>query len=228
VDLSFKLDELASTLPIILYYEGRESNSAMEKACADNGILTAGAMGSKIALPLSSIERATFGEKEGHKLFEAFNPLTTENRAVAKELLERGNKLTYSVCVSARQARALANELRLATGILVGPTSARTVNRLESTGIVVSRVSLLEEISRAVDVPVIATATSPTDVVKALIAGADAALINFGGPFEAGDNLEFAVKAVAAAIRENLTDLCHISGAKTVKHLSTRCSLVPR
>ncbi len=228
-DLSFTLGDLRAEIPVILYYDAPEGDSGMEKACADNGIITAGAMGSKIALPMGSIEKSVYGpEDKGHKLFEAFAPLSAENRKAMGQMRLDGHTLVVGVSVSAEVARAVSNELKLASAIVVGPTQAQTTRRLESTGITVGRVSLIEEIAYTVDVPVIATASSPADVCKALVAGADAVLIHFGGPFERTDDLAFAVKAVADSIRENLRELCLASGAKDVKGLSTRCKLTPR
>lgn len=227
-DLSFTLGDLRAELPIVLYFESSEGDSAMEKACAQNGILTAGAMGSKIPLPLNEIQKLTYGDEVGFKLFEAFAPLSAANQQAMKDMNAAGNKLVVGCSVSPQHAKAVANELKLASAILVGPTQVQTTHRLESVGLTVPRVTLIEEIVwGGIDVPVIATASSPADVCKALIAGADAALIHFGGPFEPGDNLDFAVKAVADSLRETLTELCLVSGAKSIKELSSHCKLTP-
>jgi hypothetical protein len=228
-DLSFTLGAMQVALPIVLYYDSPEGNSAMEKACADNGILTAGPMGSKIALPLNEIEKLTYGDEVGFKLFEAFAPLSLANQQAMKDMIAAGNKLVVGCSVSPEHAKAAANELKLASAVLVGPTQVQTTHRLESIGLAVPRVTLIEEVVwGGIDVPVIATASSPADVCKALIAGADAVLIHFGGPFEPGDNLDFAVKAVADSLRETLTELCLVSGAKKVRELATRCKLTPQ
>lgn len=228
-DLSFKLGNLTASIPVVLYYDSPEGDSSMEKACEENGIITAGAMGSKIALPMNSIQKSVYGpEDQGFKLFEAFAPLSLENRKALGEMRLAGHSPVVGVSVTAEHARAVVNELRLAAAVLVGPTQAQTTRRLEATGITVPRVSLLEEICMTVDAPVIATASSPADVCKALVAGADAVLIHFGGPFELGDDLAFAVKSVADSLRENLAELCRACGAKNVRALSTRCKLTPR
>lgn len=226
-DLSFKVGGLVGSLPIILYYEADEGSSVMEKACAENGIITAGAMGSKIQLPLNSIEKTVYGDEVGFKLFEAFAPLSKANVQAMNEMKEAGNSLIVGCSVSTEHARAVANELKLAAAVLIGPTQAQTTKRLESTGITVPRVSMIEELAwSGIDVPVIATASSPSDVCKAFVAGADAVLVHFGAP-EDGDNLDFAVKAIADSLRETLSELCLACGAKDVKTLSTRCKLVP-
>jgi hypothetical protein len=226
-DLSFKLCHLEADLPIILYYEHEEGHSAMEKACAENGIITAGAMGSSIPLPLSNIEKTVYGEDKGVKLFEAFSPLSLENRKAMGEMKLAGNSLVVGCSVSVEHARAVANQLKLAAAVLIGPTQGQTTRRLESVGITVPRVSMLEELTfGGIDVPVIATASSPADVCKALVAGADAVLIHFGSP-EEGDNLDFAVKAVAVSLRETLTELCLACGAKDIRSLASRCKLTP-
>ena len=227
-DLSFKVGKLKGSLPIILYYEADEGCSEMEKACAANGIVTAGAPGSKIPLPMDGVKKFAYGgEDPGLKLFEAFAPLSLENRKLMGALKLAGNSLLVGCSASTGHARAVANELKLADAILIGPTQALTTKRLESVGITVARVSMVEELSfSGIDVPVIATASSPSDVCKALVAGADAALIHFGSP-EVGDNLDFAVKAVADSLRETLTELCHACGAPDVRSLATRCKLTP-
>ncbi len=227
-DLSFKLCDLTAAIPVILYYEHEEGHSGMEKACAENGIITAGAMGSKIALPMGEIEKLTYGgEDKGVKLFEAFSPLSLENRKAMGEMRLAGNSLVVGCSASVEHARAVANQLKLAAAVLIGPTQGQTTRRLEAIGITVPRVSMIEEIAfSGMDVPVIATASSPADVCKALVAGADAVLIHFGNP-EDGDNLDFAVKAVADSLRETLTELCLACGAKDVRSLATRCKLTP-
>lgn len=230
LDLSFTLGSLKASLPIVLYYDAPEGDRRLEKLCAEVGVLTAGASGSKIQLPQGSLEKIVNGEDPpGFRLFEAFAPLSAANQQAIKELRDGGCGIVATVTVTPEHARALANELRLADAILVGQTQAQTAHRLESTGIKVPRVSLVEDISRSVDVPVIATAASPADICKALVAGADAVLIHFGGPLDDTNDrdLEFAVKAIVDAIRENLTELCNACGARTVRQLSTRCYLVP-
>lgn len=229
-DLSFQMGDLKSELPIVLYYDASEGDSRMERICEKFGVLTAGASGSKIQLPQGGLEEIVNGkEPPGFRLFEAFAPLSGPNQEALKKLREEGNKILATVVVSSEHARALANELRLVDAILVGQTSPQVAHRLESTGMSVPRVSLIREVEGTVDVPVIATASSPADICKALVAGADAALIHFGGPFDdANDSdLEFSVKAIVDAIRENLVELCLASGAKNVRELSTRCKLTP-
>ena len=228
-DLSFTLGDLRAEIPIVLYYDSPEGNLEMEKVCAANGILTAGPIGSKISLPPNEIEKITYGDEVGFKLFEAFAPLSAANQQAMKDMNAAGNKLVVGCSVSPQHAKAVANELKLAAAVLIGPTQVQTTHRLESIGLSVPRVTLIEEVVRGgIDVPVIATASSPADVCKALVAGADAALIHFGGPFEPGDNLDFAVKAVADSLRETLTELCTVCGATNVTGLSTRCYLTPR
>lgn len=230
-DLSFKLGDLTASLPIILYYDSPEGDSNMERACAANGILTAGAMGSKISLPLNPVEQTVYGDEPGYRLFEAFNPVSPENQQAMKDMIAAGNKLVVGCSVSSMHARAVANELKLAAAVLVGPTQAQTTGRFEATGMTVPRVTLIEQIAfgSGLDVPLVATASSPADVCKALVAGADAVLIHFGGPFEEKDaqSLDFAVKAVADSLRDTLTELCYACGAKTIRELATRCKLSP-
>jgi len=227
-DLSFKIDKLVGKLPLIFYYEAEEGSSEMEKACAEHGIITAGAMGTKIPLPMSPIEKSVYGPEEiGLKLFESFSPLSLENRQAMGQMRLDGHKLVVGCSTSVEHARAVANELKLASAVLIGPTQAQTAKRLESVGMTIPRISMIEELAwSGIDVPIIATASSPADVCKALVAGADAALIHFGSP-EAGDQLDFAVKAVADSLRETLTELCLACGAKDIKSLATRCKLTP-
>lgn len=231
LDLSFTLGELKAELPIVLYYDAPEGDRRMEQICESLGVLTAGASGTKIQLPQGSLEKVVDGEDPpGFRLFEAFSPLSTVNTAALKELRAAGNKIVATISVSAEHGRALVNELRFAEAVLIGQTQPLTAHRLESTGITVSRVTLIEEASRTIDAPIIATAASPADICKALVAGADAVLLHFGGPFDdtTDRDLEFAVKSIVDAIRENLTELCVACGATNVTGLSTRCYLTPR
>lgn len=223
-DLSFALGHLKGSIPIILYYESSDGDRNMEKACADNGILTAGGYLSNIPLPTESGSEAV----GGFRLFEAFSPVNLGNRKAMEQMRQDGNKLLVGVSASPEHARAVANELRLADAVLIGPTQGQTTRRLESVGITVPRVTMIEDLSWTLDVPVVATASSPSDVCKALVAGADAALIHFGGPYEPNDDLGFAVKSVVDSLRETLSDLCLACGAKDVKQLAMRCRLSPK
>jgi len=219
-DLSFTFGSLSSKLPLIVYYEDPDSISNMEEVCRKHGIITAGAPGSRIPLALK-------GDSLGCELYERFDPLRAVSVSEMRDLSKDGVKLLVGCSLSARHAIALTNELQLATAVLVGPTQVETTKRIESIGLTVPRVSLIEQISRATDVPLVATASSSVDVCKAFVAGADAALIHFGGPFEQGDDLDFLVKTVTDAMRDNLVELCRSSGAKTVRDLAIRCKLIP-
>ncbi len=224
-DLSFKLCDLTASLPVILYYEHAEGHPGMEKACAENGIITAGAPGSKIALPMETYVDDL--QTKGVKLFEAFSPISLANRKAMEEMKQAGHSLVVGCSASTVHAQAVANQLRLADAVLIGPTQGQTTRRLEAVGITVPRVSMIQELAfSGLDVPIIATASSPSDVCKALVAGADAVLIHFGSP-EEGDNLDFAVKAVADSLRENLIELCLACGAKNIMSLAIRCKLTP-
>lgn len=221
-DLSFTLGTLRSELPLVLYYEDDGGGSSrMEAVCRKYGIITAGAPCSQIPLSIPC-------DDYGYKLFERFDPLRADSLSEMRKLVEGNDKLVVGCSVSSRHALALANELRLATAILVGPTQAATTKRLETIGLSVPRVSLIETISRGSDVPVIGTASAPEDVVKALVAGADAALVHFGGPYDASDDLDNVVKAVTDALRDNLVELCCSAGAKKVSDLAIRCYLTPK
>ena len=206
-----------------------EGDSRMEKVCEKHGIITAGAACSKIPVPQNSLEKICNGkDAPGYVLYERFDPLRTDNVIEMRALTDECNALVVGCSVSPRHAFALANELRVATAVLVGPTQLVTTKLIEAIGIGVPRVSLIEEISRGTDVPIIATGSSSTDVCKALVAGADAVLVHFGGPFDAAEDLEFMVKTVADMIRATLTELCLSSGAKNRRDLAIRCKLVPK
>ncbi len=224
-DLSFTFGTLRSELPLILYYEDDGNGSSrMEAVCRKHGIITAGAPCSQIPLPRDLIEE---NGTPGYRMFERFDTLRGESVADMRALTDASHALVVGCSVSARHALAVANELQLATAILIGPTQAATTKRIEAIGLTVPRVSLIEQVSHGTDVPVIGTASAPDDVVKALVAGADAALVHFGGPFDASDDLDHVVEAVVDAMRENLTELCRSSGAKKVSDLAIRCYLAP-
>lgn len=228
-DLSFNIGTLRSELPLVLYYEDRGGDSRMEEVCAKYGVITAGAACSKIPLPQNPLEEICDGkDPPGYKLYERFDPLRVEHVREMRVLTDESHALIVGCSAAARHALAVANELRLATAVLVGPTQSKTTKLIESIGLTVPRVTLVEQISRATDVPVIATASNSSDVCKALVAGANAALIHLGGPFELNDDLDFVVKTVTDMVRSNLTELCLSSGAKNVNGLAIRCKLVPR
>lgn len=225
-DLSFALGELRSELPLVLYHEGDTPNARMEEACAKAGLLTAGAPGSRMPLWRDGeLPETVAGDV---RIFEAFDPLRADCLTVMRELANRSVGLVVGCSASTRQGLAIANELRLASAVLVGPTQASTAKRVESLGMHVPRVMLVEALSRSSDVPVIATASSSSDVCKALVVGADAALIHMGGPFQPEDDLDFVVNTIARSLRESLVELCLVSGAKNVRELSVRCKLAPR
>ncbi len=226
-DLSFTLGTLRAELPLILYYEGVDKR--FEEICEKHGVLTAGGALSKIPLPQGPLEEISDGkDPPGYRLYERFDPLRTENVFEMRALTDESHALVVGCSLTTRHALALANELRLATAVLVGPTQATTTKAIEAIGLTVPRVTLIEQLSRASDVPVIATGSNSSDVCKALVAGADAVLVHFGGPFEENDDLDFVVKTVTDAIRETLLNLCRSSGAAKVRDLAVRCTLVPR
>ena len=218
-DLSFTLGTLRSELPIILCYNDPEGTSNLDEICKGYGIISAGA-------PMSNIPFPFEGDDYGYKLFERFDPLRAESVTEMKKMIDGGDTLVIGCSTSARHAIALASELQLMAAVLIGPTLPETTKRIDAIGLAVPRISLIEEISRKIDVPIIATGSNSTDICKALVAGADAVLIHFGGPFEQNEDLDFVLKSIVGAIRENLIELCRSSGAKTVRDLTLRCKLV--
>lgn len=228
-DLSFALGTLTAKLPIIVYYEDPENKSHFETIARKYGVITAGPPNSMIPLSLLAIDDIKDAKlKPAYKLFERFDTLRAESVQEMRVLTDEAQALIVGCSISARHSLAIANELQLAAAVLIGPTQAETTRRIESVGMNVPRVSLIEEISNGTDVPVIATASSSMDVCKALVAGASAALIHFGGPFDPNDDLDFVLKSVTDAMRENLTELCRSSGAKKASDLTIRCSLVKK
>lgn len=226
-DLSFAFGELRAELPLVFYYQSSEPCEKMEKVCEANGVLTAGAVGSKIPLPFGEA-RSESDKTLKNVLFESFMPLSDENIGIMKQMKQNGTSIVAGCSVSCEHGIRLVNEHILADAILIGPTQSATTKRLEATGMTLSRVSMAQKLSFAIDKPVIATASSPADVCKALVAGASAALIHFGGPFQHEDDLDFVVKAACDSLRETLTDMCLTSGAKNVYDLGVRYTLVPK
>ena len=217
-DLTFKWGTLTSSLPLIVYYDDPDGSSKMEEVCAAHGLLTAGAKGSMVPLASDTCSGA-------YALHEDFDPLRAENLA---RLKGSDKRLLVNCSLSSRHAIALASELKVASAVLFGPTQGDVTLRYESIGMAVPRISLIQKVVGKVDVPVVATAGSVTDVVKALVAGADATLIHFGGPFKEDEDLDFFVRSVADIMRANLTELCRSAGAKRACDLWYRCKLVPK
>lgn len=226
-DLSFELGTLRSKLPLILYYEDPEGAFVkLEEICQKYGVMTAGAPASQIPLSFNGVKKRGAKLKPGYMLFERFDTMRTDSVEEMRALKNASQNLLVGCSLSSRHALAVANELQLAAGVLVGPTQAESTKRLESIGLSVPRITLVENISHSTDLPVVVTAGSSSDVCKALVAGAWAALIHLGGPFEKDDDLDFYVKSIFNSMSESITELCKSSGAKTARDLFLRCKLV--
>jgi len=237
-DLSFNFGMLQSALPVLFFYSSDELDERTEKACEAAGVLTCGAVGSKIPLltpaMLSVLDsgdgttpRPAPFDKLGCFLHEAVDPTTRAEVATLRDLTDLDQMVVVGCSVSTRHGRAVANEMRIASALLVGPTQPTTFKDIDTLGMATPRVSMVQELARATDVPIFVTTGSAAETCKALVAGADAVVINIGGPFGPDEDVKFVVDAVAQSLRENIERLCKLSGAKKPKDLQFRCRLTP-
>lgn len=219
IDLSLKLGTLESSLPVIFYYSDKEGkiDQRVEDACKRAGVLTAGAAGSLIPY---------LSKTSSHVLFESMNPADKLSVSSMKEL-KADNKFVLATCsIFVCQGVAVTNAHKCADALLVGATLPSTFKTIDSLGMFTPRISMTKKLANLTDSPVITTAGSAADTCKAFVAGADAVLINIGGPFEEGDDVEFVVSAIASSLKENLETLCSLAGVNSHKELSRVCELV--
>jgi hypothetical protein len=231
-DLSFTFGSLKARIPVIFFYTSEELDERTERVCEEAGVLTCGAVGSKIPLMLpSKVDAFASGESAepfaSTYLYEVLDPGTTQAKAQVELIAKCARSVVVGCSVAARHGKALANELRFASALLVGPTQPSTFKDIDTLGMATPRVSLTQELSRSTNVPVFATAGSAADTCKALVAGADAVVINIGGPFGPDEDVEFVVNAVSKSLHENIERLCKLAGAKTPRDLMFRCRLTP-
>ena len=231
-DLSFVFGPLKAQIPVIFFYNSDVRDERTERVCEEAGVLTCGAVGSKIPLMLpSNVE--SFAVEPSDSLFastylyEVLDPSTTEAKSQIDLITKCARSVVVGCSVSERHGRALANEFRLASALLVGPTQASTFKDIDTMGMASPRVSLTQNLARDTNVPVFVTAGSASDTCKALVAGADAVVINIGGPFEPDEDVKFVVDAVVQSLHDNIERLCKLSGAKTPRDLMFRCRLIP-
>lgn len=230
-DLSFCFGMLTAKLPVVFFYASDEVDERTERACEKAGVLTCGAVGSKIPLMLpSNVEGFAKGDDQpwaSTYLYEVLDPTTTEAKSQIELISKCGRGVIAGCSVSARHGRALTNELRIAHALLVGPTQPSTFKDIDTLGMATPRVSLVQDLVQSTNMPVFVTAGSASDTCKALVAGADAVVINIGGPFAPEEDVKFIVDAVAKSLHENIERLCKLSGAKTPRDLMFRCRLTP-
>jgi hypothetical protein len=238
-DLSFSFGALSSALPVMFFYSSSELDERTEKACEEAGVLTCGAVGSKIPLmtfelfevmsrprTVDNTPRPPPFDKLGYYLHEAIDPTSRDDVANLRDLTDLDQTVVVGCSVSACHGRAVANEMRVASALLVGPTQSMTFKDIDTLGMATPRISLVQDLARSTDVPVFVTAGSAAETCKALVAGADAVVINIGGPFGPDDDVKFVIDAVAQSLKENLERLCRLSGAKKPSDLQFRCRLV--
>jgi len=231
-DLSFTFGTLKAKLPVMFFYSSDELDERTERACEEAGVLTCGAVGSKIPLMLpskvESFAKGDDGEPTASAyLYEVLDPTTSEAKAQVELITKCARSVVVGCSVSSRHGRAMANELRLASALLVGPTQASTFKDIDTLGMATPRVSLVQDLVQGTNTPVFVTAGSASDTCKALVAGADAVVINIGGPFGPDEDVKFVVDAVAKSLHENIERLCKLAGAKTPRDLMFRCRLTP-
>jgi len=230
-NLSFNFGTLTAKLPVVFFYASDEVDERTERACEEAGVLTCGAVGSKIPLMLpSKVEGFAKGDDQPSAstyLYEVLDPTTIEAKSQIELISKCARNVVVGCSVSARHGRALVNELRIASALLVGPTQASTFKDIDTLGMATPRVSLVQDLVQSTNTPVFVTAGSASDTCKALVAGADAVVINIGGPFAPDEDVKFVIDAVARSLHENIERLCKLSGAKTPRDLMFRCRLTP-
>jgi hypothetical protein len=229
-DLSFSFGSLKSALPVVFFYSSLEPDQRTEEMCERAGVLTCGAVGSKIPFLAPELVQ-TFASSDATTpfastyLYEVLDPTTSTARTQIELISKCARNVVVGCSLSARHGKLLVNELRTAAALLVGPTMATTFKDIDTLGMATPRVSLVQDLSRATDVPIFVTAASASETCKALVAGADAVVINIGGPFAPDEDVEFIISTVSQSLRDNLERLCRLAHAKTVSELQFRCRL---
>jgi hypothetical protein len=230
-DLSFSFGILTAKLPVIFFYTSDKVDKRTERACEEAGVLTCGAVGSKIPLMLpSKVESFAKGDDQpwaSAYLYEVLDPTTYEAKYQAELIMKCARNVVVGCSVSACHGKALTNERRIASALLVGPTQSNTFKDIDTLGMATPRISLVQDLVQSTNTPVFVTAGSASDTCKALVAGADAVVINIGGPFAPEEDVKFIVDTVAKSLHENIERLCKLSGAKTPRDLMFRCRLTP-
>lgn len=222
VELNFEWKNLTAKLPVIFFYNGTEVDERVETICREAGVLTCGAVGS--AIPLLTADLVDPRDEPLNLLYETLNPVSKKEMDKLRSL--KNNNLVVGCSVTAKHAEILANE-KLASAILVGPTQSVTFKEIDTMGLATPRISLVSKLSESCDLPIFVTAGSAAETCKALVAGADAVVINIGGPFSPDEDVKFVVDAVVQSLRENIEQLCRLSNVFTYKFLRRACTLVP-
>jgi aspartate-semialdehyde dehydrogenase len=222
VDLTFHWQNLNAKLPVIFFYNGSEVDERVETICREAGVLTCGAAGS--AIPFLTADLVDPKDEPLNLLYETLNPVSKSEMNKLRYLSK--NNLVVGCSVSAKHAEIIANE-KLASAILVGPTQSTTFKEIDTMGIATPRVSLVSKLSESCDLPIFVTAGSAAETCKALVAGADAVVINIGGPFSPDEDVKFVVDAVTQSLHENIQQLCKLSNVTSHKFLRRTCKIVP-
>jgi hypothetical protein len=236
-DLTFKFSSFTSNLPIIFFYSSTEKDERTEKICEEAGVLTCGAFGSKIPFATPEVFNSFSSlNKEDEKytagvfsyLYETLDPSLYKSRYEINQINKCARSAVIGCSISALHVKALANLFdNEFNALLIGPTQASTFKNIDTLGMATPRVSLVQEISKCINAPIFVTAGSATETCKAFVAGADAVVINIGGPFGPDDDVKFVVDAVTQSLKENIQNLCKIARAQKISELSFRCRLEP-
>lgn len=230
LDLSFKFGTLSSKLPVIFFYESDEYDERVEKACEDAGVLTCGAVGSKIPLLRPQDVQHTVNSvcPASTYLYEVLDPTTNEHQTNVEKIVHKGFQIVVGCSVSKHHGLLFANKFEQQTAVLVGPTQTETFKNIDTLGMMTPRVSMVQDLICRTDAKIFVTVGSSAEACKAFVAGADAVVLNVGGPFLDSDmDVKFLFDTVAQSLRGNIERLCKLASASKLSHLPVRCSLVP-
>lgn len=231
-DLTFEFGSLTSRLPFLVYHQTHdgESDQRVLDACARAGALTVGPRGTDV--PLHFLDRTNVRvdvvphraySSPGCVLVENFDPLSEDSLGDLR--IEKSEERTVLLgCVTSVAQAESARQLKLMDAMLIGPILAETALSVDSVGMRVDRISLLQQVAFW-DEPAVATVASSMDACKAFVAGASGVLINVGGPFESQDDVATGVNAILVSLEKHLRSLCALVGAKNLIELRTNCEL---
>ncbi len=225
-NLHFEFGNLNAKLPVILFYNSNEINKDIEKICEEAGVLTCGAIGSRIPYA-SSFTSKDNQDLTSSYLYEVIDPTTLEAKIHLDTMFELEKNIIVGCSVSNQHGLRLA-ERNTRLALLVGATQTSTFKQIEMLGMMIPRISMVQELSKKIQNPIFVTAASASETSKALIAGADAVVINIGEPSNTKEDLKFIVDNVIKSLYETIETLCKLCGTTNYQNLSSYYCLVPK
>lgn len=189
---------LSSELPVYVFYDAPVADENFERLCHHNGMLTAGPGGSDLEYlrkdQISDVEpgRRYIVETLSDEEQDTLNVIRTLSAAGCPYVLACNNSTNN-----------LVNKF-----LLVGSIMPFYFSKLESIGMCQHRISMINHAIGLHVEELFSTASNSSEVCKALVAGADAVVINVGSVSNMPDvDKEMIVSAIADSVRESLSTM---------------------